>query len=78
VKAIIAQFKACDQVDDQTGTNTDGEAKDVDGGRCLIPNDVSPSAFEMVFEHTDLVFNQRYPYGIPWKKGKVTKYLKIM
>jgi len=72
VKAVKAQFKACYQVNDHAGTDAIGEAENVDGGRYLLPDDVSPGIFEMVFEHIDIAFDNRSPYRLLKKNAKVT------
>jgi len=51
VKAVIAELKARNEPDGQTGADANGEAEDIDGGESLVPGDVAPCGLEIAAEH---------------------------
>ena len=49
MKGIETEFKTCDDIDEKTCADADGEAQRIYHRKDFIPSDVSESDFEVVF-----------------------------
>ena len=51
METIETEFEAPHQKYDQAETDSQGQAQDIDDGKCLMPGDIAPSYLPVGFEH---------------------------
>jgi hypothetical protein len=51
MKGIVTELEACHDIDQETGTHTDGKSQGIDDSKNFIPGYITECDFEIIFQH---------------------------